>query len=130
MTKFQRLTAFLPALALLLALAACAPAAPAPSPSETAPAADSLPALLSGLTEADIGYVSWYGPNEPPSAEEMARLLRDAATHPVEHGDLTLNGSATDIVWSMDVYLGPKDSGGLRGGRRAAPLRRAGGERG
>ena len=40
MTKFQRLTAFLPALALLLALAACAPAAPAPSPSETAPAAD------------------------------------------------------------------------------------------
>lgn len=115
MTKFQRLTAFLPALALLLALTACAPAAPAPSPSETAPAADSLLALLSGLTEADIGYVSWYGPNEPPSAEEMARLLRDAAAHPVEHGDLTLNGSATDIVWSMDVYLGPKDQGGYAG---------------
>ena len=34
---------------------------------------------LANLTAEDIGYVSWYGSNEPPSAEELAELLRQAA---------------------------------------------------
>lgn len=34
------------------------------------------------LTAEDIGYVSWYGSNEPSSAEELAELLRQAAGAP------------------------------------------------
>ena len=64
---------------------------------------------LANLTAEDIGYVSWYGSNEPPSAEELAELLRQAAEHPVDHDSLTLNGSATDVVWTLDCYLAPKD---------------------
>lgn len=64
---------------------------------------------LANLTAEDIGYVSWYGSNEPSSAEELAELLRQAAEHPVDHDSLTLNGSATDVVWTLDCYLAPKD---------------------
>lgn len=64
---------------------------------------------LANLTAEDIGYVSWYGSNEPPTAEELAELLRQAAEHPVDHDSLTLNGSATDVVWTLDCYLAPKD---------------------
>lgn len=64
---------------------------------------------LTNLTAEDIGYVSWYGSNEPPTAEELAELLRQAAEHPVDHDSLTLNGSATDVVWTLDCYLAPKD---------------------
>lgn len=64
---------------------------------------------LTNLTAEDIGYVSWYGSNEPPSAEELAELLRQAAEHPIDHDSLTLNGSATDVVWTLDCYLAPKD---------------------
>ena len=64
---------------------------------------------LTNLTAEDIGYVSWYGSNEPPSAEELAELLRQAAEHPIAHADFTLNGSATDVVWTLDCYLAPKD---------------------
>ena len=53
--------------------------------------------------------MSWYGSNEPPTAEELAELLRQAAEHPVDHDSLTLNGSATDVVWTLDCYLAPKD---------------------
>lgn len=64
---------------------------------------------LANLTAEDIGYVSWYGSNEPSSAEELAELLRQAAEYPVDHDSLTLNGSATDVVWTLDCYLAPKD---------------------
>ena len=64
---------------------------------------------LANLTAEDIGYVSWYGSNEPPTAEELAELLRQAAEHPIDHASLTLNGSATDVVWTLDCYLAPKD---------------------
>ena len=64
---------------------------------------------LANLTAEDIGYVSWYGSNEPPTAEELAELLRQAAEHPIDHDSLTLNGSATDVVWTLDCYLAPKD---------------------
>lgn len=64
---------------------------------------------LDNLTAEDIGYVSWYGSNEPPTAEELAELLRQAAEHPIDHDSLTLNGSATDVVWTLDCYLAPKD---------------------
>lgn len=64
---------------------------------------------LANLTAEDIGYVSWYGSNEPPTAEKLAELLRQAAEHPIDHADFTLNGSATDVVWTLDCYLAPKD---------------------
>ena len=67
--------------------------------------------LLAGLDGKDIGSVSWYGPNDPPEAEELAALIRAAAAHPVDHSDLTLNGSDTDIIWTLDCYLAPKNQG-------------------
>ena len=118
----KRLLSGLAALPLAGLLAACAPEAPAPTqttpPPETSPAefpsesprsADGLLSLLADLTAADIGYVSRYGSNEPPTAEELAELLRQAAEHPVDHDSLTLNGSAADVVWTLDCYLAPKD---------------------
>ena len=57
---------------------------------------------------ADIGSVSWYGPGDSPEAEDLAALIRAAAAHPVDHPGLTLSGSDTDVVWSLDCYLAPK----------------------
>ena len=48
--------------------------------------------------------MNWYGPGDPPEAEELAALIRAAAAHPADHPGLTLNGSDTDVVWSLDCY--------------------------
>ena len=97
--------------ALLLVLCACGPAAEGTAPTETAPAETSLLDLLAGLTEEDIGEVSQYGPNAPPDSTTLAAMLNEAATHPIDHADLTLNGSDTDVVWSLDCYIAPKGQG-------------------
>lgn len=97
--------------ALLLVLCACGPAAEGPAPTDTAPAETSLLDLLAGLTEEDIGEVSQFGPNEPPDSTTLAAMLNAAAAHPIDHADLTLNGSDTDVVWSLDCYIAPKDQG-------------------
>ena len=97
--------------ALLLVLCACGPAAEGTAPTDTAPAETSLLDLLAGLTEEDIGEVSQYGPNEPPDSTTLAAMLNEAATHPIDHADLTLNGSDTDVVWSLDCYIAPKGQG-------------------
>lgn len=76
---------------------------------------DALLELLAGLEGEDIGSVSWYGPNDPPEAEKLAALIRAAAAHPVDHPELTVNGSDTDVVWSLDCYLAPKDQEGCSG---------------
>lgn len=65
---------------------------------------DALLELLAGLDGKDIGSVNWYGPGDPPEAEELAALIRAAAAHPADHPGLTLNGSDTDVVWSLDCY--------------------------
>ena len=107
--------------ALLAALCCCSstsnpPQVTAPPPHmEPIPEEDGLLDLLSGLTEEDIGHVSWYGPNEPPAGEEVAALLNEAASHPIDHADLTLNGSDTDVVWSLDCYIAPKGQEGYSG---------------
>lgn len=64
--------------------------------------------LLAGLTEEDIGDVSQFGPNEPLDGAALATMLNKAAAHPIDHADLTLNGSDTDVVWSLDCYIAPK----------------------
>lgn len=69
---------------------------------------DFLLELLAELEGEDIGSVSWYGSSAPPEADELAALIRAAASHPMDHPDLTLNGSDTDVVWSLDCYLAPK----------------------
>ena len=97
--------------ALLLVLCACGPAAEGPAPTDTTPAETSLLDLLAGLTEEDIGEVSQYGPNEPPDNTTLAAMLNEAAAHPIDHADLTLNGSDTDVVWSLDCYIAPKNQG-------------------
>ena len=74
-------------------------------------ASDKLLELLAGLEGEHIGSVRWYGPNDPLEAEQLADLIRAAAAHPVDHPDLTLNGSDTDIIWTLDCYLAPKDQG-------------------
>ena len=97
--------------ALLLVLCACGPAAEGTAPTDTATAETSLLDLLAGLTEEDIGEVSQYGPNEPPDNTTLAAMLNEAAAHPIDHADLTLNGSDTDVVWSLDCYIAPKGQG-------------------
>lgn len=97
--------------ALLLVLCACGPAAEGTAPTDTATAETSLLDLLAGLTEEDIGEVSQFGPNEPPDSTTLAAMLNAAAAHPIDHADLTLNGSDTDVVWSLDCYIAPKDQG-------------------
>lgn len=97
--------------ALLLVLCACGPAAEGPAPTDTAPAETGLLDLLAGLTEEDIGEVSQYGPNEPPDRATLAAMLNEGAAHPIDHADLTLNGSDTDVVWSLDCYIAPKGQG-------------------
>lgn len=79
-----------------------------PAPAET-PFPAELADLLRGLTAEDIGYVSWFGPNEPPAPEEVARLIRAAAEHPAQAPSGTPDGPVYDGVWSLDFYLAPRD---------------------
>ena len=102
--------------ALLLILCAYGPAAEGPTPTDTTPAETGLLDLLAGLTEEDIGEVSQFGPNEPPDSTTLAAMLNAAAAHPIDHADLTLNGSDTDVVWSLDCYIAPKGQGVYSGG--------------
>ena len=111
------------ALALVLALltGCAAPAAettptPEPSPAPTeAPAPQTLAELLTTLTAEDIGYVSWGGPNQSPTAEKLAPMIAAAMAHTVDHDELTVNGSDNDVIWSLDFYIAPKDQGGYSG---------------
>ncbi len=113
----RRALALLCALALTLPLAACrrepwdAPAPTSDAPAESTPPAPeasgraeagSLSGLLAGLTAEDGGHVS--GSSVP--AEELISLLHEAVKNPVEHDSLTLNGSDTDVVWSVAFYPG------------------------
>ena len=108
----KRTLPLMPFGALLLVLCACGPTAEGPAPTtDTAPAETGLLDLLAGLTEEDIGEVSQYGPNEPPDSTTLAAMLNEAAAHPIDHADLTLNGSGTDVVWSLDCYIAPKGQG-------------------
>ena len=76
---------------------------------------DALLEVLAGLEGKDIGSVTWYGPNDPPEADELAALIRNAAAHPVNSPDLTVNSSYADVVWTLDCYLAPKDQGAYSG---------------
>ena len=120
----------LPALALA-ALCACAQETPtppettpppetSPAQAETAPAepvqnSDELLALLEDLEAEDIGYVRCYDgyvrcydPEEPPSAEELRDAIQNPLARPILHALFTQNGSATDVVWTMECYLAPQ----------------------
>lgn len=85
------------------------PSAPAASPTPNAPVAETLEELLLNLTEDEIGFVNSFGPGGPIAAQTLAPLVRAAAEHTVDHAELTLNGSDTDIVWSLDLYMGARD---------------------
>lgn len=74
-----------------------------------------LKGFLSEWKAEEIGSVSWGGPNEDPAAEVLAPMVRASMERTVDHNALTLNGSDTDVVWSLDVYLGDKDAGGWSG---------------
>ena len=63
-----------------------------------------LLALLAGLEEMDVGYVSWYGPNEAPDAGTLAGLIRAAAAHPVP---APADAPYATTVWTLDCYLAP-----------------------
>ena len=90
----RTLVCLLCALALALPLASCAREAP--------PEPNTLAGLLSGLRADEIGGLG--GGFVTP--EELAPLLNGAVQHPVEHAPLTLDGSGTDIVWSVSFCLG------------------------
>lgn len=110
------------ALCLLLPLTACTPkvaeptATPAESPTltETPAPAETLETLLTGLTAEEIGYVSWDGPNECMTAEELAPMLREAAAHAADYEKNAAN-DATFGVWSLDFYIGDKEQGTYSG---------------
>lgn len=68
-------------------------------------------AFLKNLQGSDIANVGWLMERaDEHSAEEIAALLRAATASIVSHDDLTLNGSATDIVWTLDMHVGDSDA--------------------
>ena len=70
---------------------------------------ETLTQLLTGLEAEDIGHISWTGAEEnAPTEEELAGLVRSAMEHPLDHDVLTMNGSDSDVVWTLDFYLGEK----------------------
>lgn len=118
----MKMKRYIPILLILCLLAGCAGrAGHGPAPTETpaamvapVPTESSLPepdweAVLTDLRPEDIRQVSARSENEALSLEKTAALLRGAADHAVEHEDLTMNGSDTDIVWSLRVYLNSED---------------------
>lgn len=67
-----------------------------------------LLALLRELRGEEVDRIFW--PEEggtAPTGEALAALLRTAAARPVEHGPLTVDGSDTDVVWSLEVSVRP-----------------------
>ena len=112
--------------ALVLVLAGCVwtfgPAdpveTPAATPDTTAQTPDGEPLLryLQELQGGDIGHLMWTGFAESkPSEDEVAAAVRNAAQHPVAHDTLTLNGSYSDSVWALDLYVGERDAPGWDG---------------
>ena len=70
---------------------------------------ETLAQLLTVLEAGDIGHISWTGAEEnAPTEEELAGLVRSAMEHPLDHDGLTMNGSDSDVVWTLDFYLGEK----------------------
>lgn len=120
----RRSMVFLLALLLLAGvLSGCGGRDPAPAedpppeealPDDTAvPQPETLEAFLANLKGEDIAHVSWFMHQESqPSNEEIALLLNAAAAHTVEHGEMTGNGSETDVIWSLDIYIGDPNAGG------------------
>lgn len=88
-------------------------------PPASAAGAKTLEELLSVIRGEDFACVSWLvdtTANPRPSDSEVAALLRNAADHLTPNRQaLTLNGSDTDVIWSLDVYLGDPDAGGWSG---------------
>lgn len=77
---------------------------------------ETLAQLLTGLKAEDIGHISWTGAEEnAPTEEELAGLVRSAMEHPLDHDGLTMNGSDSDVVWTLDFYLGEKDQSAWSG---------------
>ena len=103
------LCAVLAAVMIGLALASCnmertaAPTpAPAPVPTPLAPTTeDAFRAFLADITAEDIVHVDYSNIKQ----DALAPLLNDAMDHLTEHEMLTLNGSLTDVVWSVSFYL-------------------------
>lgn len=89
------------------------------SPPASAAGAKTLEELLSVIREEDVACVSWLvdtTANPRPSNSEVTALLRNAADHLTrDHQALTVNGSDTDVIWSLDIYLGDPDAGGWSG---------------
>lgn len=81
--------------------------------------AQTLEELLSIIQAEDIALVDWMVDTEVnprPSDSEVAAILRGAADYLTrDHELLTVNGSATDVIWSLDIYLGDPGAGGWSG---------------
>lgn len=74
---------------------------------------ETLENFLANLKGADIAHMSWFmDQKNQPSNEEAAALLNAAAAHTVEYGGMTGNGSDTDVIWSLDIYIGDPNAGG------------------
>ena len=63
-----------------------------------------LPEYLLALSPAEIGYVSWAGMNEAPTAEELLPMVQRACKTTVE-----MEPFAT--FWSAELYVGERDAG-------------------
>ncbi len=72
-----------------------------------------LLARLAALRGEDIAFVSWdeeRGGN--PTLDELADMIRHAVMEGMlpDGESLTVNGSLSDVVWSLDVYLGDAEA--------------------
>lgn len=101
---------------LAWALSGCTGGAPAPSSTSGGVEVPALLSLLSTLKGSDIGQVSWGIEGvEHPTADQVAEVIRAAAAHTTPGTPMTLNGTETDVVWSLELYLGPAVDGGWPG---------------
>lgn len=63
---------------------------------------------LLDLTPSEIGYVSWAGVNEAPTAEALLPMVQRACEHPVETEPFL-------EYWNMEFYVGDRNAGTWNG---------------
>lgn len=104
-------------ISLLLALIfVFSPVGCARKTNETEARTDTLESLLLDLNGEDIGCIQWLIDIENrPSAGEVATIINSAMAHTVDREPMTPDGSETDVVWGLDIFIGDPNADGWSG---------------